>query len=195
MNARPSATTGSAEGSRAWVASMGGPLIAVPAFALSRWGGCTMSGLIKGDAGTPDDYDRACAVNGLAGVIPAGDDAAQALVLADEPAASCYLPEYRAFLLWLAAGSEGELLAGAQRILTDPATAWEGCGTWTTDGPAVLMDSAEAGSDLGTAYPGGGLPEQAPVPLPAGIWAVHAVHTQTDQAWIGLIRLLPGQPT
>ncbi|WP_329024703.1 MULTISPECIES: hypothetical protein [unclassified Streptomyces] len=28
--------------------------------------------------------------------------------------------------------------------LADPATAWEGCGTWVSEGPAVLMDSAEA---------------------------------------------------
>ncbi len=39
-----------------------------------------------GDATAPDDYDRACAVDGLAGVIAVGENGAQALVLADEPA-------------------------------------------------------------------------------------------------------------
>ena len=32
---------------------------------------------------------------------------------------------------------------------------------WTTDRPAVLMDSANAGTDLGVEYPSGGLPDQA----------------------------------
>ncbi|MGW2937759.1 Imm21 family immunity protein [Streptomyces sp. NPDC001156] len=34
----------------------------------------------------PDDYDRACAVDDLAGVITVGENGAQALVPADEPA-------------------------------------------------------------------------------------------------------------
>ncbi len=104
-----------------------------------------------------------------------GEAGAQALVLADEPATSCYLPAHRAFLRWLAASSEADLAAAAGRVLADPATGWEGCGPWTTDGPAVLMDSTTAGTELGVAYPGGGLPDQASVPLPAGTWQVRAV--------------------
>ncbi|WP_322987311.1 Imm21 family immunity protein [Phaeacidiphilus oryzae] len=84
---------------------MGGPLIAVPVSALDAWAGGTLHGLVIGGA-APDDYDRACTVDGLAGVIAVGDGPAQALVLADEPATSCYLPEHRAFLCWLAADSE-----------------------------------------------------------------------------------------
>ena len=108
----------------------------------------------------------ASAVDNLAGVIAVGDEGAQALVLADEPATSCYLPQHRAFLRRHAAGSEAELTATAIRVLDDPATAWQDYCTWTTDGPAVLMDSANAGTDLGVQYPGGGLPDQAAVPLP-----------------------------
>lgn len=77
---------------------MGGPPVAVPASALTSWGGCTMTGMVLGGAETPDDYDRACAVAGLAEAIAVGDEGARALVLADEPAASCYLPEHRVFL-------------------------------------------------------------------------------------------------
>lgn len=63
----------------------------------------------------------------------------------------------------LAADSESDLLAAAEAVLVDPATEWEECGTWRTDGQAVLMDSADAGADLGVEYPDeGGLPEQAP---------------------------------
>lgn len=171
---------------------MGGPLIVVPLSALFAWRGCTESGVMAGDATAPDDYDRACAVEDLTGVIAVGENGAQALVLADEPATSCYLPECRAFLRWLAADSEAGLRAAADTVLADPATLWEECGTWVSDGPAVLMDSAEAGSELGIEYPGGGMPDQAPVPLPAGRWRVRATHTKVDEEnWVGLVHLLP----
>ncbi|MFD8263726.1 Imm21 family immunity protein [Streptomyces griseoluteus] len=101
-----------------------------------------------GDATAPDDYDRACAVDELAGVIAVGENGAQALVLADQPATSCYLSERRVFLRWLAADSEAGLKAAPEAVLPDPATPWEECGMWVSDGPAVLMDSAEAGSAL-----------------------------------------------
>jgi hypothetical protein len=175
-----------------WVESMGGPLIAVPVSALAAWHGCTESGVMAGDATAPDDYDRACEVEDLAGVIAVGEGGAQALVLADEPAMSCYLPEHRAFLRRLGAESETELKAAAETVLVDPATPWEECGTWISDGPAMLMDSAEAGADLNVEYPDGGLPEQAPVPLPAGRWRVRAAHTAANEHnRVGLVQLLP----
>ncbi len=192
VNTSLSTTPDVAPASPVWVESMGGPLVVVPLSALAAWGGCTETGMVVGDATAPDDYDRACAVDGLVGAITVGEGGAQALVLADEPATTCYLPEHRAFLRWLAADSEAGLTAAAEAVLADPATVWEECGTWATDGPAVLMDSAEAGADLGVEYPGGGLPAQAPVPLPAGRWRVRAVHTKTDQGpWVGLVQLLP----
>ncbi|MFE7211260.1 Imm21 family immunity protein [Streptomyces sp. NPDC001698] len=148
---------------------MGGPLIVIPVSALAAWRGCTQTGAVVGDSTAPDDYDRACAVTELAGAIRIGDSGAQALVLADEPATSCYLPEYRTFLRWLAAGSETGLKAAAEAVLADPATEWEECGTWRSDGPAVLMDSVEAGADLSVVYPGGGMPSQAPVRCPPAV--------------------------
>ncbi|MFJ3832972.1 Imm21 family immunity protein [Streptomyces sp. NPDC090046] len=163
------------------------------ASALASWHGCTGSGVMAGDATAADDCDRACAVaDRLAGVIAVGGAGAQALVLADEPATTCYLPGHRAFLRRLAADSEAGLRAAAQAVLADPATEWEDCGTWVSDGPAVLMDSAEAGAELDVEYPDGGMPAQAPVPRPAGRWRVRAVHTDADEAnWIGLVQLLP----
>ncbi len=171
---------------------MGGPLIVIAVSALASWRGCTETGAIVGNATAPDDYDRACAVDELAGVIAVGGSGAQALVLADEPATSCYLPEHRAFLRWLAADSEDGLKAAAEAVLADPATEWEECGTWVSDGPAVLMDSAEAGAGLSVEYPGGGEPAQAAVPLTAGRWRIRAVHTEADEEnWVGLVQLLP----
>ncbi|WP_430790444.1 Imm21 family immunity protein [Actinoplanes sp. G11-F43] len=92
----------------------------------------------------------------------------------------------------LGASSKAESIAAAQVVLADPRTAWEDCGVWTTDGPAVLMDPVTAGADLGTEYPGTGrLPEQAPVMIPAGSRRVRAVHAWSDEnTSVGVIRLL-----
>jgi hypothetical protein len=170
---------------------MGGPLIVVPVSALSMWRGATTTGVLAGDGSIPDDYDHACAVEDLAGVIAVGDSGAHALVLADEADRGCFLPEHRAFLRWLVACSEDELMAEAEEVLANPATEWEECGVWVTNGPAVLMDSAECGAELNTEYPDGRLPEQAPVALPAGRWQVRAVQAQTGEDLVGLVQLLP----
>jgi hypothetical protein len=192
MSASSSTAADASHASPVWVESMGGPLIVIPVSELAAWRGCTETGVMAGDATAADDYDRACAVDDLAGVITVGENGAQALVLADEPATSCYLPERGAFLRWLAAGSEAGLKAAAEAVLADPAAEWEECGTWMLDGPAVLMDSAEAGAELNIEYPGGGMPDQASVPLPAGRWKVRATHTKVDEEnWVGLVQILP----
>jgi Immunity protein 21 len=171
---------------------MGGPLIVVPVSALSRWDGGTESGNAAGSGEVVDDYDRACDVDGLAGVIAVGKDGDQGLVLADEPAVSCYLPEHQVFVRWLGADSEVDLIAAAQAVLADPATVWEECGVWTTDGPAMLMDSVTAGAQLTSEYPnGGGLPDQAPVSIPPGSWTIRAVYASpTERTSVGVIQLL-----
>ncbi|WP_317621350.1 Imm21 family immunity protein [Streptomyces sp. CBMA123] len=160
--------------------------------ALQYWDGCTEDGMIIGDSDQPDDYDRACSVEGLAEVIGLRSRSdVSALVLGDEPATTCYLPEQRAFMRWLAADSDAELLAAAETALNDPATPWEECGLWETDGPAILMDSAEAGKNLGVPYPDGrGEPDQAPVHLPAGRWRVRAFQKTGDSPWISVVQLL-----
>jgi hypothetical protein len=169
---------------------MGGPLIVVPESSVTAWGGCTEDGSVLGDADGRDDYDRACEVEDWAGVIAVGAGAVTALVLADEPAKTCFLPEKLLFVRWLAADSEAELFAAAEAVLADPDTAWEDGGLWVTDGPAVLMDSAEAGADLGVEYPDGGQPVQAPVQLPAGRWRVRAVHQTGEFPWVGVAQLV-----
>ncbi|MFJ6632202.1 Imm21 family immunity protein [Streptomyces sp. NPDC091376] len=175
----------------AWVASMGGPLIVIPASAVDQWGGCTEGGIIVGGTDVPDDYDRACDVESLAGIIGVGAEAS-GLVLADEPATTCYLSEQNVFVRSLAADSDAELLEAARAVLDDPATDWEDCGVWETDGSAVLLDSAVAGVDLTVEYPDrGGLPEQAQIPVPAGRWSVRATQRTGDFPWVGVVQLLP----
>ncbi|MEU0095109.1 Imm21 family immunity protein [Kribbella sp. NPDC006257] len=171
---------------------MGGPLIVVPVSALDHWGGGTQEGIMTGGTGPADDYDRACAVTGWAGVISVGSSAA--LVLGDEPASTCYLAGERTFVRWLAADSDAEVFGAAEVMLNDPRTEWELCGVWETDGAAVLMDSAEAGTDLGVEYPGGGTPEQAPIDVPAGSWSVLAAARTDEFPWICLVRLVQTTP-
>ncbi|MFC8585206.1 Imm21 family immunity protein [Streptomyces sp. NPDC057217] len=169
-----------------WVQSMGGPLVVVPLSGLREWSGCTEDGVLVGGGEVPDDYDRACAVEELAGVI-----GGNVLVLGDEPATTRYLAGRRAFVRWLGADCEEELVAAAEDLLDDPRTPWEECGVWETDGGAVLMDSADAGADLGTPYPDGmGMPEQADVDLPAGRWRVGAHQVTGGDVWVGVVRLL-----
>ncbi|MDI3406489.1 Imm21 family immunity protein [Streptomyces cavernicola] len=178
-----------------WVQSMGGPLVAVPASAVDRWGGCTEGGITVGGSDVPDDYDRACDVEGWAGVVEL-DAGVSVLVLADEPATTCYLAELNVFVRWLAADSDAELIESARAVLEDPATDWEDCGVWETDGPAVLLDSAVAGADLAVPAPAPDAgqedpPDQAPVSVPAGRWRVRATHRTGDFPWVGVVRLLP----
>ncbi|MFF4869245.1 MULTISPECIES: Imm21 family immunity protein [unclassified Streptomyces] len=169
-----------------WVQSMGGPLVVVPLSGLREWSGCTEDGVLVGGGEVPDDYDRACAVEELAGVIEGN-----VLVLGDEPATTRYLAGRRAFVRWLGADSEEELVAAAEALLDDPRTPWEECGVWETGGAAVLMDSADAGADLGTPYPDGmGMPEQVGVDLPAGRWRVGARQVTDGDVWVGVVRLL-----
>ncbi|MFE2750126.1 Imm21 family immunity protein [Streptomyces scopuliridis] len=193
MTTFSSAAAGSIEPSPTWVESMGGPLIVVPVSALTGWHGCTQSGMVVGSGDVQDDYDRACEVEGLAGVIAVGEEGAQGLVLADEPASSFYLAEHQAFVRWLGANSDADLITAAQVVLADPTTEWEECGFWDTDGPAVLMDSVTAGAELGVEYPNcGGVPEQAPAALPAGNWMVRAVHASPfEDTSVGVVQLLP----
>lgn len=169
-----------------WVESLGGPLIVVPEAILPSWRG----GADEEPPDADDDYERACAVADYAGVIPVGDG--QGLVLGDEPATTCYLPEHRAFVRWAAADSADSLFARAVEVLADPTATWHDCGTWTTGGPAVLMDSAYAGAELGTADAFGDLPEQAPVPIPAGRWSVRATYDdRAPRTWVMVVRLDP----
>lgn len=153
-----------------WVESGGGPLIAVPETVLPFWAGAESEELAT-------DYDRACEVDGYAGLLPVGDSAA--LVLGDEPAATSYLPAHGTFVRWSAANSEDELLAHLPAALD--AAVWEHEIHWDVPGPVVLFDSA---------WPGGAAEEHLRVPLEAGRYAVRAAYARPGpETWVGLVQL------
>lgn len=173
-----------------WVYSNGGPLILIPTSAVGRWGGCTETGLIMGDPGTRDDYDRACEVEDAAGVIGVGADA-QGLVLGDEPLMTCYLPGWRTFVRWRCADPGTDFRAAAQALLAAATLTWVNCGVWPTDGAAILMDSAEPGDAISGKLTQGPNPGWARIPTEAGRWTVRVSHGTRDGASMSLVQLLP----
>lgn len=57
---------------RTWVESMAARLPSFPVSAPTAWGGCTEAGMIVGGTDTPDDWDRACAVEEPAEAVAIG---------------------------------------------------------------------------------------------------------------------------
>jgi hypothetical protein len=161
-----------------WIDSAGGPLVVVPATALSAWRGAS-DDFDPEDLDTWGDYGRACAVEGYAGVVQVGD--AEALVLADEPATTTYLPERRLFVRWIFADSEAEVI----RLVPDAVDQadWEDVGSWTTNGPAELFDAALSGDE---AEPTGHLR----VEVEPGTYRLRTAYVEIgDATTLGLVHL------
>jgi hypothetical protein len=118
-----------------WVESGGGPLIVVPEAVLSAWRGA--------DGDDWDDYDRACEVEGHVGLLTVGES--HALVLGFDPASTAFLPDRGAFVRWIAAESEAELLDSVETALAS--VVWEETVVWDVPGPVVLFDSAYLGDE------------------------------------------------
>ncbi|MEU1293344.1 immunity 21 family protein [Streptomyces sp. NPDC005840] len=155
-----------------WVESDGGPLVAVPETVLPFWAGADGDDLAS-------DYDRACEIDGTFGLLPVGDRTA--LVLGDEPAATCYLPEHGTFVRWCAAETEDELLAAVPDAL---ATAdWTDDVRWDVPGPVVLFDSAWPGPHTDRA-------DSLRVTLEPGPYAVRSATVRPGpETWLALVQL------
>lgn len=115
-----------------WVESSGGPLALVAEGALSKWTG--VSG---------DDYDSACAVDGL-GVIRFGGGE-RALVLWDEPARTTYFKRLRIFVQWVYADPGCDV---EQAVTELREVAWEQGPIMDIGGPMVLLDAAAPGAEV-----------------------------------------------
>ncbi|MEU0289046.1 immunity 21 family protein [Streptomyces sp. NPDC006147] len=157
-----------------WVESGGGPLVAVPETVLPFWTGA------DGEE-TESDYDRACEVDGLVGLLPVGD--AAALVLGDEPAATAFLPEHSVLIRWIAGHAEEDLLASVPAAL---ATAqWQQETRWKVPGPVVLFDAAWPGTHAaGT--------DHARLALAPGPYSLRAAQVSPGpETWLVLVELRP----
>ncbi|MDQ0778828.1 hypothetical protein QF026_007294 [Streptomyces aurantiacus] len=155
-----------------WVESGGGPLIAIPEVVLPFWTGADGDELAS-------DYDRACEVEGLTGLLPVGN--ATALVLGDEPAATAYLPEHTTFVRWFAGESERELLAEVPAALDT--AAWGREVHWQVSGAVVLFDAAWPGEESTKTG-------HLRIPLAPGRYAVRATHAEPGpETWLGLVQL------
>ncbi|TWD25656.1 immunity protein 21 of polymorphic toxin system [Streptomyces sp. T12] len=157
-----------------WVESGGGPLVAVPETVLPFWTGA------DGEE-TESDYDRACEVDGLVGLLPVGD--AAALVLGDEPAATAFLPEHSVLVRWIAGHAEEDLLASVPAAL---ATAqWRQETRWMVPGPVVLFDAAWPGAHAaGT--------DHARLALAPGSYSLRAAQASPGpETWLVLVELRP----
>ncbi|WP_344442434.1 Imm21 family immunity protein [Kitasatospora nipponensis] len=143
-----------------WLETEGGPFIVVPRDALSHW------------SGTEGDYDRACEVVELVGVLDLPDEA-EALVLGDEPLATAYLPEHRVLVRWCyAEGEEGVadiVLAGL------PTAEWDEGPVLKTTGGLVMFDAAYFGTEVGT------LTDSTVLELPAGRYRVESASIEPDR--------------
>ncbi|MFE6868814.1 Imm21 family immunity protein [Kitasatospora sp. NPDC057692] len=142
-----------------WLETEGGPFIVLPRDVLSHW------------SGTEGDYDRACEVRGLVGVLGL-PDGAEALVLGDEPLSTAYLPDRRVLVRWHYAESEEGVvdivLAGL------PTAEWEEGPVLRTAGELVMFDAAYFGTEVGT------LAESIILALGPGHYRVDSASIQPD---------------
>lgn len=115
-----------------WVESAGGPLAVMTEADMRLWSG--------GEA----DYTRICAIES-AGVLPL-ESGGQALVLADEPAATAFVSHQRALVQWIYA-DPGTDVHSVVRESFDSAT-WEIDSVFDVRGPLVLFDPALPGPEV-----------------------------------------------
>lgn len=116
-----------------WVESAGGPLLVVEQTALLDW------------AGAEEDYERACAVDDVVGAIRVGD-AAQALVMGDEPAGTTFIPALGVFVRWLYGEDGTDVVAAVEASL--PTAEWDASALFDVSGPLVLFDASCPGADV-----------------------------------------------
>ncbi|MFE9138880.1 Imm21 family immunity protein [Streptomyces sp. NPDC007355] len=142
-----------------WLATGGGPFIVVPRSALALW------------SGTEGDYDRACEVMDLVGVLelPGG---AEALVLGDEPLSTAHLPEHRVLVRWCYAESEEGVADMIRAGL--PTAEWEEGPELSTTGELVMFDAAYFGTEVGT------LTASTALELSAGRYRVDSTGVEPD---------------
>lgn len=119
-----------------WIETTGGPFVLVALDDVPLW------------TGHRGDYQRACEMDGATGLVGFGDPEHQrtALVLWDEPLRTAYLPEHQAFVQWLYADSEDELIQMVNSHISS--VAWEDGPSIDVRDTAILFDASRPGTEL-----------------------------------------------
>lgn len=161
-----------------WVTTLGGPHILIPQSACRLWNGAPPN--------YPDeegDYGRACAVDGYIGLIDVGQ--AQALVFADHPGRTTFLPGHGILLREIAGGDDDEVLDATLKLL--PTIKWGSQLSWEITESLILFDSVYDYPHVLTEGE-----EQIRVDLAPGRYTVEAAYLHIpDIAYLILVRLTP----
>jgi hypothetical protein len=170
-----------------WVESTGGPLLLMEQTALPAW------------SGAEEDYERVCTVEDLIGAIAVGE-AAQALVMGDEPAGTTFIPALGVFVQWLYGEHGTDVVATVEASL--PTADWDAGAMEDTDSPDqqateyVRTENGASGEDasgplLGRVGRHRARPKHLPAPAPPHASPIRAAeHTRNGAHTTG-----PQQPT
>ena len=164
-----------------WIQSNGGPLLLLPSALLGAWEGADEPEPFRSvearsrwnPSGPATDYDRACDVGDLVGAVQVGEG--EGLVLGDEPLATTWRSSQSStggvLVRWEYAASG---VAAGRWVSTIPSSLpWESSTRFSfEEGPLVLFDSAEAGSN-----PSG---PRLEIPLSGGVYDVHTIRWRPD---------------
>lgn len=179
-----------------WIESGGGPLLFVSRDLIGFWEGARdVAPFREANAdsrwrqgGKATDYDRACDIDDLIGVIGVGPGTA--LVLGDEPLPTTWIAEKTGggtLVRWVAADDDESALALAHEASAGADWA-PGPLLEVADQPLVLFDSAIAGDERPR--------DELEVVLSAGRYRVYTARMQGDdgEAEVLLHRLIPERP-
>jgi hypothetical protein len=154
------------------IESTGGPLVLIPESKVKYWRGIDGSS----ERGVATDYERACAIEGWAGVL--GVKGVPALVIGDEPNLTCISQHHSGLPMivrWRAARSEDALMDAAREY--DLTTAPDLSFLWeVADTRCQLFDSTSNGSD--------GDLEFLPLTLEPGTYEVRTFSSETNDVWL-----------
>jgi hypothetical protein len=167
----------------AWVGTTGGPHLVVPEKHAAHWEGVAEPShgrVVRArhrwdPSGPATDYDRACDVPGLLGVVRVGRG--RGVVLADHPGAAAYYPwRGRHFILrWVFAPSEAALLAYF-RSAVDGLEVRAEVAFRHPGGRLVLLDSSDTPKDW--------LGQHSAFELPAGPYRVTAARGEAGECGV-----------
>lgn len=170
----------SAQRSRAWLKSLGGPLIAVPRSVVPSWWGTDGPGGDDDIDEEETDYWRACMAPEPVGVIDISGE--PALVLRTSSVPTTYVGEHLLFVHEMARVAR-DTVAGAVELIPD--VHWQGGCTFSVHEQLILFDASFPGSYALNN-------EHLLIDIPFGEYSVESVYWKPiapDDVWVTMVRL------